>query len=455
MFYNIYKNKLLYMNIHPLNKSLVTLDQNLDYIPVISTITNLVNICIKCTQNFFCANYSLRNHYLSHIKDKSLFQCVILLIPIFGNIAYHTLRSRIQPQLPKNPLSHGRAISQVDLKSGSSSTVPSIETFKQMVVGKAPKIAPNQSVLESKLPHMSVTFANLSGLTLSRENFGEIFRRINEATLNKPYPNREWDTFDGEKVGRPNHNGTHAARQAKMFQLLVDWLKDVGSDETKKNLSFSEENEDEAEKDLTKEMIDFLTLGVFLIRSGRIDETSFKHRKADLLNKTRSAQIFSIYSEYLEFPSNTIDMPTKLQKTSWIESLLRNATVPEKACEPKFFDQNKKNNTFYHLISMVHKLDLIRCYSSKSEENLKDEIKTHLFILLGKTDDLDKKVDRLFSLSKALCKATGSQQLMYHAKVDEKLFASCSIDGAFCWQKLTQSEAVKKAYSVLVQNHPL
>jgi hypothetical protein len=71
---------------------LVGCDRVCDYIPVISTVTNLVDLFIK---NLSCIHAKVEdckkagvegNHYYQHLIDKTACRCVILLIPILGNI---------------------------------------------------------------------------------------------------------------------------------------------------------------------------------------------------------------------------------------------------------------------------------------------------------------------------------------------------------------------------------
>lgn len=69
------------------NNALVRIDQICDYVPIASTITNLVDIFEKCAFSGCCSSESINsNRYFSHINDKSILRCVILLVPILGNI---------------------------------------------------------------------------------------------------------------------------------------------------------------------------------------------------------------------------------------------------------------------------------------------------------------------------------------------------------------------------------
>lgn len=69
-----------------INNALVWTDRLCDYIPIASTITNLVDIFEKCAFSG-CSSKSIKeNRYITHIKDKKNLRCAILLVPILGNI---------------------------------------------------------------------------------------------------------------------------------------------------------------------------------------------------------------------------------------------------------------------------------------------------------------------------------------------------------------------------------
>lgn len=68
------------------NTNLIKLDIYSDYIPIVSSITNIFNLF----QIFFIRNCidsaNINHHYFSYIKDKSYFRVITLCIPILGNI---------------------------------------------------------------------------------------------------------------------------------------------------------------------------------------------------------------------------------------------------------------------------------------------------------------------------------------------------------------------------------
>jgi TPR repeat protein len=72
------------MNID-VNKILIYLDIAFDYIPVVSSISNLIEIFLKATvvpKNKIAA----RDHYYTHLQEKHYKRCLVLLIPVIGNI---------------------------------------------------------------------------------------------------------------------------------------------------------------------------------------------------------------------------------------------------------------------------------------------------------------------------------------------------------------------------------
>jgi len=69
-------------------KQVVDLYSYCDYIPVVSTLTNLTEIFIKLVIRSSDLIDLKDNHYFLHLKHKDFKRCAILLIPVFGNIIY-------------------------------------------------------------------------------------------------------------------------------------------------------------------------------------------------------------------------------------------------------------------------------------------------------------------------------------------------------------------------------
>lgn len=70
-----------------MSKFLVKADKALDFVPILSTLTNTIDIFQKCAVFPLCKKQCIeKNRYFTHLKNKKLFKCVLLLIPIFGNI---------------------------------------------------------------------------------------------------------------------------------------------------------------------------------------------------------------------------------------------------------------------------------------------------------------------------------------------------------------------------------
>lgn len=70
-----------------ISNSLVETDYFCDYIPVVSSITNLVDLFQKCVVlPFMDKEAILASHYYEHINEKSFARCFLLIIPVIGNI---------------------------------------------------------------------------------------------------------------------------------------------------------------------------------------------------------------------------------------------------------------------------------------------------------------------------------------------------------------------------------
>ena len=93
-----------------INNKLIWLDTKCERIPVLSTLTNLVNLIGKAIIECFVDNYTVDgSRYLSYLKGKTFKQCLLLLIPIAGNIiaavnqnAFHL--ARFQNYTPRHKL---------------------------------------------------------------------------------------------------------------------------------------------------------------------------------------------------------------------------------------------------------------------------------------------------------------------------------------------------------------
>jgi hypothetical protein len=66
---------------------LINLDNKIDKIPGLSTVSNLTNICIKIFIKKSLTEKEInKNRYYLHLFNKKFEDCSILLVPIFGNI---------------------------------------------------------------------------------------------------------------------------------------------------------------------------------------------------------------------------------------------------------------------------------------------------------------------------------------------------------------------------------
>lgn len=59
------------------------LDRHLDYVPFVSTVTNLFDLFCK---HVVIPKLDTKNHFFTYLKNKNDFRCVALLIPVIGNV---------------------------------------------------------------------------------------------------------------------------------------------------------------------------------------------------------------------------------------------------------------------------------------------------------------------------------------------------------------------------------
>ena len=146
-----------------------------------------------------------------------------------------------------------------------------------------------------------IPIAKVSDLRLTESNLPEIFRRANEVTVNTRYAVQNTSrVVAGKMVHRPNHNGTHSARQARHLEALFSLVEHRGSAEAQgqlRNLSQSEKLN--------------LSLASYFLRAGRVDESSHKNPPADDYY-TRSAMIYEQYAKQMGGNPATIAWTKKL-----------------------------------------------------------------------------------------------------------------------------------------------
>jgi len=75
------------LNITPFSSACVKIDRYLDYVPVASALTNLVDIFLKCIYRPCVGESKIQsNHYFAYLDTKPISRSIILIIPILGNI---------------------------------------------------------------------------------------------------------------------------------------------------------------------------------------------------------------------------------------------------------------------------------------------------------------------------------------------------------------------------------
>ncbi len=244
---------------------------------------------------------------------------------------------------------------------------------------------------------------------LQKNNFHALCQIINANTLTNTYPSKET---------RDNHNGTHSARQARMLEVWLNVMK---------------RNRPDILKLFTEEELMHLQLGAYLLRSGRIDESSHLDPSPDDYY-TRSSMIYEAYANQLRASQETV---------TWIKQLLVNSCKPVGIRNPSI-DSDPKSKFAWDSLTLVHELDLIRCYSQYTIDTAnKKYIQAILDIYLPQA--LVRRIlESLFCFSKKLCEVTGSCRIYDHHPGNSAAFSLCSRDGKRCWEIVSAALAESK-----------
>ncbi|HET6347101.1 MAG TPA: SidE phosphodiesterase domain-containing protein, partial [Myxococcota bacterium] len=251
-----------------------------------------------------------------------------------------------------------------------------------------------------------------NGALLTEEGLAALFALANRHTLNKPYPvQRRHLRIDGAVIYRPNHNGTHSARQVRFIEALLDLLAKQGTAEIAQVVA-----------GLTPEELQSAKLAAYFLRAGRVDESSHKEPWPDDYY-TRSAQIYEAYARQVGVDAETL---------AWTFELIVNSCKPDKAG-----DGSPKTQLLHALLTTAHELDLVRCFSAHGQERITRSTVERLQPLLVGQDEASA-VDvtaQLYGFATRLCLATGSRiRIRGDACTDSALYAACSLDGRHCWE---------------------
>ncbi len=361
--------------------NLIKINQFLDYIPIVSTFTNLIDIFLKAIVNLLQLKPSKSNHYFSHIQNKELFRCFVLLVPFFGNITLICLNNK-KNFIPFRP------------------PVVNWNESKEEIIDRTAASSYHSVASSQPIGKREIAFANLLDLSLSDLHFGEILRRINHSTLIKL-----------SQIDLPSRYapGIEGAKNAKIFQILLKWLEKSGSDATKKDISFPSPQE----IDHSQPIYNLLTLAAYLLFSGELQ---------DSFTAVRSAQIFSIYAEQFLLSQGTKENKLTLESVSWVESLMRE--------ESSFHSSSysSRTSTFEKIFTLIKTVSKITTSEAGKAKELYKDLLQMVDDLTGSSKHSDKTAIDLLLLSEILSRSTGSH--------NKESFYRCSVDGKYCWEEL-------------------
>lgn len=74
------------MSSHPISLAFINIDKFCDIVPLLSTVSNSVDIALKIILSVVSLKIEITNHYFKYIHKKSLFKCCTLLVPFAGQV---------------------------------------------------------------------------------------------------------------------------------------------------------------------------------------------------------------------------------------------------------------------------------------------------------------------------------------------------------------------------------
>jgi hypothetical protein len=271
------------------------------------------------------------------------------------------------------------------------------------------------------------------------DDLPEIFKTANAVTINRPYDispdvkhiqrsdgtlatypfNNDSIDLAGKTIHRPNHDGTHSARQARYFDAVFGLVAKEGTYRNKELI----------EKLITPDEKFNLKLAAYFLRAGRVDESG--HGQVDNGDSgvyKRSAQVYMAYARQLGVDEEII---------RWTARQMEKSTQGT----PTHGNNTEKEIFAQTILGVCHELDLFRCKPNNLMQTHIGNIKRDLRTLTGN----DSSYGKLEKYAFGLLNATGSniQSTGFNREFERKpynpaVFPKCSTDGSYCWNKTAE-----------------
>ena len=303
----------------------------------------------------------------------------------------------------------------------------------------------------------TVDIANIQDLDmkkglLTKTSLSKFCERVNHHTIDKPYAAdpKQIKIINGQKCYRPNHNGTHAARQMRFTEVLIDQIKKNGRSGGNESPAFRYlfGSESKSIKNLAQ-LKQQLMLAAYFIRAGRVDESGDKSENRAIL--TRSAEIYGKYASQMGVDKKTIDLMKVIIRNSTVSNKTRydhkdgvrtalKKILPHKELD----DKTEMAISFSQILQTAHIMDLTRDYGIGSHQgginpDTAGNGNIHIETLFSKNRD-SKKVKQLLNFAVKAQNATGDHgATKKHRNRFSSEFAACSKSGNYCWNILSST----------------
>lgn len=168
---------------------LVKTDNFCDYIPVVSSITNLVDLFQKCVVLPFMDKEAISSsHYYKYINEKSFARCFLLIIPVIGNIIigiYDFSKKKDDGDIVNNQIKAPIGAHKIDISNISLDDVEKIDI--------------SSSCAESWPCEHQATVTLKDGRKTSGINSYDICSIVSNLSEERINPGKKWNAKDVKK----------------------------------------------------------------------------------------------------------------------------------------------------------------------------------------------------------------------------------------------------------------
>lgn len=202
----------------------ITVDRYADWIPLVSTGTNLINLFLKAIA-FMCTNESSfkNNVYIVHLQEKSLWRCIFLLLPIVGQCADYIIKTDLKLLSVKRDLEQIQHWLDLAMQQDQQ-----IEQLNQRIQQKLQQILQEFPILQQQGPFLLGEQLEHIHIQEHQQNKHEYQHKIEQATLQYTHQKQQADFhYQQHLLARPGiweKSAFRMQRDLQKTQSFHQWL---------------------------------------------------------------------------------------------------------------------------------------------------------------------------------------------------------------------------------------